>query len=567
LSIEKKLRIKNIKFTSGEQEGGPPLVVSQLGKIVLIVGPNNSGKTMALREIHELLGPLQIRTPVVVKEMKIECDYTKDELWDLLGLLYPLKHESNECVLGRFGLKKPTPDSHVSIFIGNLESALNAFVEHGGDEMFRDQYLQHQRFHIRAIDRLEILKNQPLGNLRGYASNFIEHMMKERRIREKVREITQRVFGLHFVVDQLYQNYTIRLGHEYISLDDEERRSPEMILDMDKNTLIETYGDGIKAFLGLIILTITTGHRFIFIDDPEVYLHPPKARSLGFELSRIIEERKAQLFISTHSSEFLQGCIESLSDISIIRLTYNSESDKGTVKQIAPESLNKILHDRLLRSTGVFDALFHEAAVVVESESDRVFYDEINRRLVEVDRGSGDTLFINVHDWQTTGVIAGPLREIGIPTAVIIDIDTLRNQAAQWRLILDHCKIPQDLRTKMTETRDVILIEVPNGDDDKKNEFKRKGLDFLTPTTRTKTSTLIESMAEYGIFIVPVGELECWLPSLGISERKSKWVRKVFERMGATADADNYLTPGDDEVWKFLDDVAKWIGNSSRKGM
>ena len=210
MSNEKKLKIKSIKFTSGEQEGDSPLVLSQLGKVVLIVGPNNSGKTMALSEIHNLLGPIQTRTSIVVKGVEIECSYNIDELWNMLGVLYPLKHDSQECVLGRFGLQDNLPEQQASIRIGNLERALNMFTNSGQDENLKSEYIQFQRFHIRAIDRLELFKNKPLGNLRRYAGHFIEHMMKERKIREKVRNIMERIFGLHFVIDQLGNKYHIR---------------------------------------------------------------------------------------------------------------------------------------------------------------------------------------------------------------------------------------------------------------------------------------------------------------------------------------------------------------------
>lgn len=555
-------------FTSGEWEGGDPVEMSSLGRVVLIVGPNNSGKSTALREIHDLLGPPQVKTPIVVDDIKIECGYTKDDLWNLLGSLYPLKHDKNVCVLGRFGLQDGGPGTTAEIRIGNLDKAWNHYMNTGKNESLKQEYLQHQRFHIRAIDRLEILKNKRLGNFRAFPRNFIDHMMREREIRDVVRSIMFSVFGFQFVIDQLGEYYSVRLGHTKISLDEEEHRSSQIISKMDENHPIDTFGDGIKAFLALVTLTLTVGHRFVFIDDPEVYLHPPIARRLGSELMKIVEGREAQLFVTSHSSEFLQGCLESTSDITIIRFTFNTESRKGTVKQVTAESLNNILHDRLLRSTGVFDALFHRAAVIVESEADKVFYDEINRRLVETGRGISDTLFISAQNWQTTGEIAAPLREVGIPTALIIDIDTMRAQLSEWKHILEACNLPKILNTKMTEARSLIRAEVPAGDEIKNREFKQHGLDFLTAPTKRKASRAINLLAEYGVFVVPVGELECWLSSLHIKEKKkSKWVRKAFTKMGATADADNYLQPKSNDVWKFVDNVATWLENPKRKGM
>ena len=54
----------------------------------------------------------------------------------------------------------------------------------------------------------------------------------------------------------------------------------------------------------------------------EADLHPPTAYSLGRNLSQWAKEKNRSLIISTHSSEFLIGCLQSLPNIDIsVRLT------------------------------------------------------------------------------------------------------------------------------------------------------------------------------------------------------------------------------------------------------
>lgn len=60
-----------------------------------------------------------------------------------------------------------------------------------------------------------------------------------------------------------------------------------------------------------------------------------------------------------------------------------------------------------------------------EGDSDRAFYDEINRRLLRNGQGSDDAIFLNARNWQTTTVIAEPLRRAGVPAAVVLDLDAL----------------------------------------------------------------------------------------------------------------------------------------------
>jgi hypothetical protein len=196
-----------------------------------------------------------------------------------------------------------------------------------------------------------------------------------------------------------------------------------------------------------------------------------------------------------------------------------------------------------------------------------MFYDEINRRLVETNRGSSDTLFISAQNWQTTGDITAPLREVGIPTAIIMDIDVLRIEASGWRKIPKACHLPSNLLSDLNTLQKAVLIEVPN-DDRKKKEFKDKGLHFLSNKLRIQAESVIDQLKEYGIFIVPIGELECWLSNLGIpKDPKKTWIRRIFHKMGATVDDPNYLKPGPNDVWKFMDDIANWIKLPSRKGM
>ena len=76
---------------------------------------------------------------------------------------------------------------------------------------------------------------------------------------------------------------------------------------------------------------------------------------------------------------------------------------------------------------------------------------------------------------------------------------------------------------------------------------------------------MLSNLAEYGIFVVPVGELERWLAHLGVPERD--WLPTVFDRMGNDPAAEGYLKPGDDDVWRFIEQAAGWIADPARKGM
>jgi hypothetical protein len=100
---------------------------------------------------------------------------------------------------------------------------------------------------------------------------------------------------------------------------------------------------------------------------------------------------------------------------------------------------------------------------------------------------------------------------------------------------------------------------------------KRNGINALDPSNREAGEALLNSLAEYGIFVTPPGELELWLRHLdvlsGTSDQKRDWLSRIFEKMGSDPDSAGYLRPADDDVWTFIDSVGRWIANPARKGM
>ena len=69
------------------------------------------------------------------------------------------------------------------------------------------------------------------------------------------------------------------------------------------------------------------------------------------------------------------------------------------------------------------------------------------------------------------------------------------------------------------------------------------------------------------MFVVPPGELECWLPALEVGGHGPEWLTQIFERMGTDSTRDDYLRPGDGGVWRFMQRAAAWIADPHRRGM
>ena len=86
---------------------------------------------------------------------------------------------------------------------------------------------------------------------------------------------------------------------------------------------------------------------------------------------------------------------------------------------------------------------------------------------------------------------------------------------------------------------------------------------------RILISGFLDEMAKFGIFFVPVGELECWLKLLrvaGSQRNKPKWLTNIFAKMGSDPSAGDYLRARNNDVWKFIERVEEWIANPTRSG-
>ena len=99
-------------------------------------------------------------------------------------------------------------------------------------------------------------------------------------------------------------------------------------------------------------------------------------------------------------------------------------------------------------------------------------------------------------------------------------------------------------------------------------DMKREGgLAILSSAEKQAAEDLLTQLRQYGIFVVPGGELESWMKSLGASGHGPAWLIDVFERMGEDPSNPNYVRPDTGDVWAFLRDIRSWLVDPTRKGI
>jgi ABC-type iron transport system FetAB ATPase subunit len=412
-----------------------------------------------------------------------------------------------------------------------------------------------------------LVDDKSTGDLQRLPQNHLWALFRDEVSRQRVRKETQEAFNLYFVIDPTGMNiFRIRLSTRAPTSASEEQGLDEAARNFhSKAAHIMEFSDGVQAFVGLLSAVLSLKHKIILLDEPEAFLHPSLARRLGKSMSTIAAERDASLVVATHSAEFVMGCLQNEKNTSVVRLTY--DNNKATARMMNSQDLADLMHDPLLRSTGELRALFHRAVIVGESDTDRAFYDEINRRLELKERGIKDALFLNGQNKQTIYRLIEPLRRLGIPAVAVVDLDIIKESGSNWYNLIKACKVDESEWKDLDSLRDKINEAFGQKIGSRTEDLmKSQGLNALDLTEKELGEILLDKLAKYGMFLVPEGEVESWLRHLNVSGHGSDWLVKIFSIIGQNEEDSNYLKPSSDDVWEFLDNISSWIQDANRLG-
>lgn len=548
------------------QEGSQTPAAYQLTPIVVVVGPNGSGKSLLLRELESFFTPRHLWgfvRRVLVEGLKLGLD------WKLVqsGTRIFTEDEQNRTQLGNTGQFQPfkfdprvqgerrfgviTPDQITQAAGGNI----------GPLEHVMANLLAVYTIRLDGKTRFQLISPRNTDDLQARPTSHLSAIFRDKAKRLTIRRLVHDAFGSYFVVDPTgIQQLRIRLSTQPPSLDEEEQSLTETAVQFHGAAqLIEDASDGVQAYTGILCALCAGNYKLTLIDEPEAFLHPPLARRLGREVSRLAGETTGQLVAATHSSDFLLGCVESGWPVTVLRMSYANQSAQPRL--VDPDQLRRFLQHPLFRSANVVSGLFHDGVVVTESDNDRAFYSEIYSRLRREEPALPDILFLNAQNKQTAREIFGPLRQFGVPAAAILDIDVIKEKFTDT---LEAACVPPPSRTPWGQWRSVVKDAFELAGIDMK---QRDALQKLSSDAQTAANDLFDQLDQYGVFVVCRGELEAWLPSLGISARKTDWVVAVLDRLGLPSDDPSYAPTGKGDVWQFVRKTADWVSDPHRKGI
>jgi len=568
--------------------------------LTLLVGPNSSGKTQLLKDIDCALRGDPTRKAVVAASIKTARIESISELllnFEKQGFIEffideqgirRVKVTTTSVGSGssaiKNGIEVSTFENWHRRYCSNLPQETQSLLSFCGALVVSSMFLLNRLTAASETNSYDYRTTQPTNDLQVLFTNSLAL--------EKLQKEVLETFDRGIWIDPtIGGKLCFRVTNSSELPPAEERYK----LDRARNfRILDDEGDGLRCFVSICMALALSQRPVCLIDEPEICLHPPQAYSLGRILGEQANKPTATI-VATHSSHILRGVIQETKNVTIIRLTrigtnFNAHSVDSAI-------LGEAITKPLVRTELVFDGLFSDGVVLVESDGDRVVYQAIWESMQKATQL--DLLFIPVNGKGAMADIAGFFHTLQIPIAIIADLDLIQDDdlvkkileavqcdSTETDQITSQCKkiatdvktIPPSIGQLEVEARlDSCLQSLKSADElddkslsrvlrklandiDRARKLKNGGVEFYRPNYPNIANALdsaIEHLCEHGIFLVPVGELESWLSSEFMEngpsrERKQEWADHASKRI-------RHAPQGAGHLADFMSKVAGFI--------
>ena len=525
-----------------EFSGGDTYELKTNEKIIL-VGPNNSGKSHSLREIISICETGNNDRSVVVANLKIS------KVGDEKQLKAFLETEA-EYSDGNYRYKNwAIHETHLQFW--NHEHLI-----HG----LRPGFIQN----IAANDRLKICEQQSSISP-GEQKTKPQHILyDDEMLMMKISLMFRRAFGKELMFDfRGGSRLPIHVGELPKVEGVVDRVSNAYVKAVRENPLLDQQGDGMKSYAGILFEAIVADLDITLIDEPEAFLHPPQMRRLGETLS---SEVRGQLIVATHSSDILRGFLEGTrGNVRILRI--RREGDKNIVSEASPEVIKELWEKPDLRYSNALEGIFHEQTIICEDDSDCRLINSIADHLASKSGEQWqDTAYVPTGGKHGIPRVADVLRKIGVPVKAVFDIDFLSERSLVksavdafggswveiehlWARIDSAVRAGNKPKSVNQIKADIIALlnqskegDLPKGDvieamkqGKSWSEVKKYGARGIPKgDAQADFNSLREKLEYIGIYLVPVGEIENFCPEIG--SHGPKFVTKLLSNISLSDD-------------------------------
>lgn len=519
----------------------------KLGKISILVGANNVGKSQTLRDIQQRMQSGLTSKFIILKEINFRKPDNFNDLFANLKVSDSLHSIGNKRIVG-INNNMTGQDS----FEINYDHSKYQFEQQPNLDWVLGNLSKFKVSHLDSSTRLNLINTTSSFNPDiEDPSNILQNLFINKENEDLLKIAFNEAFGMEVMLDYSgLKDFCLRVAKEFPEIPQDPREAYPITKEFNK---IDTQGDGFRSFVGIVLSLLFSKDRIILLDEPEAFLHPAQARYLGKWIADNSDKLSGQIIISTHNANFLSGLLQSDKKVDIYRL--NRNEDDTTFKLIPPDATENLTKSPMLSSQRVLEAIFHKAVIVCEADADRIVYQTVST----LHHNNQEILFVYSHNKQTLKDVASLLIATQIPVGVISDIDLLNDETDFKNLILavTQNEASRELLAKRKEIADSVDNSSEQQALDKireniaefleqltKNEHtyggakgainrirketskwifpKKNGIEGFDLEIRSKVLEVISELNEKNIFIIPVGELEGWM-DLGTS-RKNNWI-------------------------------------------
>lgn len=535
----------------------------QENDIVIFVGPNNAGKSQALKDIFEI------------------CDTKKPSI--VVNDIEIVKYNAD---INAFLESVSTVNDHGTY--KNYDGLGYSFASHSVNSYARNKYYGSVRplfvAYLDTLSRLTISNPANLISRKAAKKHPIHCVAFDRTYREWLSDNFKQAFGKDLMPHTLNgSNIPLCIG-DAVKFDkdflDEQERQEEYAAILDTYKQVQNQGDGIKSFTGILLYLMLDYYCTFLIDEPESFLHPPQANIMGRIIGQTLRKNQ-QAFISTHSEEIIKGLLDVCPErVKIIRITRKEDVNEFSI--LEKDKFNEVWSDPLLKYSNIMSSLFHEKVILCESDSDCKLYSIVENYIKKSEGKYSETLFIHCGGKHRMARIATALKSLNVDVKLISDIDVLNDQnvfkgiieafGIEWPSIQgDYNNIVSNLHSPKekiarNDAKTNINRVLDNSDTQflsdtelreicasirtisKWDTIKKAGVASLPAGNATASFKRLDNLLKgAGVYLVPVGELECFVKEVG--GHGPEWSNAVLETY---PDLDNEVY---DEIKKFIKQI------------
>ena len=538
--MKPRVWVQTVTFSDNSRIGFDP------DDIVILVGPNNAGKSATLKEIFRLARQKSDKGKVL-----LDIEFSTEGTEELKSYLETFSVKAFN------GNPEPTYSGMgFSVYGGGIEHQFRNYQNGLGD-------LQSIFLTLLSTESRLSAANPPNNiNLTNQAPTHpIHFLQKDDSVEKQFSGYFRQAFGLDLIVHRnAGGSVPLYVGKKPVPKKGEDRVSIGYITELQKLDLLHEQGDGMRSFVGVLLHSLVAKNSILLVDEPEAFLHPPQARLLGKMLANDLPKGK-QLFFSTHSEDFLKGLLDSGSrNVKIVRLIRDKNTNRVSI--LNQDEIKEIWSDSLLRHSNILSGLFHSRVIVCESDSDCRFYSAILSSLHD-EPGAivPDVLFVHCGGKHRAPTVLKALKRIDVDVRVVVDFDVLNDTnplrdivvslGGKWERVEKDWKVvkmeiekkrPELLTVDLKKEIESILAATNDRifpkDQTKKiesalkranawSEAKNAGKAYLPSGTATICFERLQiELQKLGIFVLEVGELERFSKSIG--NHGPKWVSEVL---------------------------------------